>query len=160
MIIFISILVLSFVAFAIHLCISKRHVNARRIVELLLLYQLVFNIGILGFLSFIGLTFLPKVAAAYNAWPTCPYQQELGNVNLAFGVLGILSIWFREHFWTATVIGASIWLFGDGIHHLVDSTFSSNFSEGNTGILLYSDLGIPLVLITLLFFYHKFRAHH
>lgn len=155
MFIFLGIYLLSFIGFFVHYLV-KKPMKKERIIELMLLYQLVFNIGFLGILSFIGLTFLPDVAADYVGWSQCLFQQELANVNLGYGILGFLCIWLRGNFWTATIIGASIWLFGDGIHHFYDAFFNHNFAPGTLGILFYTDLLIPLVLVTLLFFYHTY----
>src|SRR5262249_26785243 len=141
------------IVFFLHLFLSTIPKTPLRVVELLLLYQLFFNIGILGLLSFFGLTFMPEHVANHLQWPACPFQQELGNANLAFATLGILSIWIRGHFWTATVIGTAIWLFADGVHHLLDAVIYHNFSEGNTGLLLYSDLLIPILSVILLCLY-------
>lgn len=157
MFIFNTILIFSILGFFIHLFVSKRPKTRFRIIELLLLYQLVFNIGLLGVLSFIGLTFFPEKAAAHIDWPMCPFQQELGNASLGFGVIGILGIWLRQHFWTATVIGSSIWLFADGVGHLVDAFAFNNFSEGNFGILSFSDILIPIVSVSLLIFYLRLK---
>lgn len=154
MFIFVGIYLLSFIGFFIHYLI-KKPMSRERVIELLLLYQLVFNIGFLGFLSFIGLTFLPEVAANHLGWSPCHFQQELANVNLGYGVLGIMCIWFRENFWTATIIGASIWLFGDGIHHFFDAFYNHNLAPGNLGILFYTDLIIPVVLVSLLILYRN-----
>ncbi len=151
--VFLIIILLSFVAFGIHLFISKKKKTFGRVVELLLLYQLIFYIGVLGVLSFIALTFYPEYVAKFIRWPVCPFQQELGNANLGFAVLGFLSIWFRGHFWTAIVIGASVWLFADGIGHAIDAYYFGNTSEGNTGALLYTDLLFPLFLVALLTLY-------
>ena len=78
------------------------------------------------------------------------FQQELANASLGFGIIGVLCIWIRGHFWTATVIGSSIWLFGDAIDHLRDIFLNNNLSEINTGIVFYSDLIIPIFAVFLL----------
>lgn len=144
------IIIFSFVGFFIHLMYSKEPKTKGRVVELLLLYQLVFNIGLLGIISFLGHTFLPLEAARYLKWLPSPFQQELANACLGFGVIGILCIWVRNHFWTATVIGTAIWLFGDAVDHLRDIFLNNNVSEINTGIVFYSDLLIPVFTVILL----------
>lgn len=153
--IFLGIYLLSFLGFIVHYLLIKP-IGKERVIELMLLYQLVFNIGLLGILSFFGLTFMPDVAADYVGWSPCRFQQELANVNLGYGVLGILSIWLRGHFWTAIVIGASIWLFGDGVHHFFDAILNHNLAPGNLGILFYTDLLIPITLVVLLLLYRTF----
>lgn len=156
MALFLSMYLFSVLGFLIHLFFFEKTARtSARIIELLLLYQLVFNVGMTSLLAFVGLTFMPDYIAAYMNWPACPFQQELGNVNLAFGVLGILCIWLRGYFWTATILGFSIWIFADGIHHIADIVWNHNYSEGSLGISLYTDLIIPIVLMILLPIYLK-----
>ncbi|WP_068469343.1 DUF6790 family protein [Candidatus Protochlamydia phocaeensis] len=153
---FLSLYGLGAIAFIIHLFKLPSHQWTKdRIIELLLLYELVFYVGVTSLVAFIGLTFMDDVAAQLLQWPMCPFQQELGNVNLAFGVLGIMCIWFRRSFWIATVVGFSIWIFGDAIHHFYDAYARHNYSEGNLGILVYTDLLVPILLCITLYFYVK-----
>jgi hypothetical protein len=148
---FLSIYFFSLVGFFIHLySLMPQERTTPKVIELLLLYQLVFNVGITSFFAFFGFTFMPEYIAQYLGWPACPFEQELANVNLAFGVLGILCIWIRDHFWTATILGFSIWIFSDGIHHIWHILFHNNYSPGNTGVPLVTDIVIPIILVILL----------
>lgn len=148
---FLSMYFFSVLGFFLHLFyIPKKERTYSTTVDLLLLYQLVFSVGITSLFAFIGFTFMPEHVAEYLDWPECPFEQELANVNLAFGLLGILCIWFRDHFWTATVLGFSVWIFADGIHHLWHIFAYGNYSDGNTGVPLVTDLLVPIVLVILL----------
>jgi hypothetical protein len=161
MFVFLLIYSFSLIGFFIHLFVSKKDRNKKELFELLILYQIVINLGVLSLISAIALLFAPKMVADSLGWPTCPFQHELGNVNLAFGVLAILCIWFRGNFWTATIIGASIWLIGDGIGHLAllysqDATLATATGpELNNWIMLVTDFLIPITLLLLLFAYRK-----
>lgn len=162
MIIFLLIYSLSIIGFFIHLFMSKKERNKIELFELLLLYQIVINIGILSLISAGALLFMPKMVADSLGWPTCPFQHELGNVNLAFGVLGILCIWFRDNFWMATIIGASIWLIGDGIGHLsllygAEGGLAASKAEINNWIMLITDFVIPITLLLLFFAFRKLK---
>lgn len=153
---FLSMYALSLIFFFAHFYYlpMKQRTKAKAI-ELLLLYQIVFSLGITSLLAFFGLTFMDQYIAKYLLWPTCPFQQELGNVNLAFGILGILSIQYRQLFWMATVLGFSIWILADAIHHIYMALAFHNYSPGNTGIPLYTDIIVPIVLLILLILYVK-----
>lgn len=160
MIFFLIVYSFSVIGFFIHLFMSKKDRNKKELFELLMLYQLVVNIGILSLISAFALLFMPKMVADSLGWPTCPFQHELGNVNLAFGALGILCIWFRGNFWVATIIGASIWLIGDGIGHLSllysqNSSSAANPALINNWIMLITDFLIPITLLLLLYAYKK-----
>lgn len=156
MITFVIIYLLGALGFILHVFrLPKDERTKARIVELFLLYQLVFAVGLTSFLSFFGLTFLDDIVANYTDWPKCPYEQELANVNLAYGVLGILAIWLRKLFWVAIVIGFTIWIFGDAIHHFHNAYFNHIHSLGNEGGLVYTDLFVPIILCVTLYFYIK-----
>jgi hypothetical protein len=150
MFLFLIIYALSLIAFALHLYFSPSFKRTQAyIIELLLLYQLVFSLGLTSLLAFIGLNFMPNTVNKFMGWTPCPYQQELANVNLAFGILGILSIWFRKSFWTATIIGFSIWIFGDALHHIY-LIETQKEPIGNKLFLIFTDFFAPIVLSALL----------
>lgn len=157
MILFLGILGVGLICFFIHLFVSEEPKTSLRVVELFLLYQLVFSVGLTSLLAFYGLTFMTDFVAAFSGWPTCPFAKLLGNVNLAFATLGILCIWIRGDFWLATILGSSIWLLGDAVTHLLDMVYNHNYAEGNVGATLYTDLAIPLVLLTTYAYYRLLR---
>lgn len=157
MIIYISILALGVIGFLIHLFVSKKPKTMLRIVELFLVYQLVFSVGLSSFLAFFGLTFMTDFVAEYSGWPSCPFEKQLGNVNLAFGVLGILCIWIRDNFWFATILGISIWLLGDAIGHIADMIYNHNYTPGNIGVPLYTDIIVPVILLILYGVYRSLK---
>lgn len=156
MLFFLSIYLIGVLGSLVHIyLVPKEERTTARVVELLLLYQLVFSVGITSFLAFIGFTFLDQYIAEYLNWPASPFEQEMANVNLAFAVLGILCIWYRNLFWMATVIGFSVWILADGIHHVHQLVYMHNYSDGNMGVPLYTDLIVPIVLLILLYFYQR-----
>jgi len=158
MAVFVSMYIFSILGFLIHLNRTpSRERTKGKIVELLLLYQIIFSIGITSLLAFFGLTFMADYIADYMGWPASPFQQELGNVNLAFGILGILAIWFRGHFWTATVLGFSIWIFSDGLQHIYQMLWDNNYAPGNIGIMPITDISVPLIVTFLLCLYLKYN---
>lgn len=151
---FLIILSFSLIGFLIHFYFSKKPATRFRIVELLLLYQLVFSVGAASLLGFFGLAFMGKHVAEILGWPECPFQMELANVNLGYGVLGIMCIWFRKYFWLATALGFSIWIFADGIHHVADRVLTHN--EALSDIPMVTDFLVPILLLTLTTLYFKY----
>ena len=119
-------------------------------INTLLLYILVFSVGLQGFFSFSGHYYKSDEIAEYIGWPKGNlFQKEIAYTNLAFGVLGILCIWFRGGFWLATIIGQSVFLFGAAHVHIIDRAKNKNLHAGNAGIILYMDVILPLILIGL-----------
>jgi hypothetical protein len=121
------------------------------VIETLLVYFLVINVGISALFAFIGHAFSSKKVAEYIGWPAGnPFQLEVAVTNLSFGILGILCFWFRDGFLLATVIGFSIFAFGAAFVHIRDIIKNNNRSPGNAGLPLYSDIIKPVVCIGLL----------
>jgi hypothetical protein len=139
------------VATGLHLWLGKRPVSARRITEVLLLYLLVIFVGVGGFLGFLGHTFQAREIALKIGWQPSPFQFEVAVANLAFGILGILCIWQRRGFWTATGIGYATFLLGCGYGHLREMILDGNFAPYNVGPVLWvNDLAVPLAILLLL----------
>jgi hypothetical protein len=135
----------------LHLWLGKRPVTSLRVVEVLLLYLLVIFAGLGGVTGFLGHTFIAREIALKIGWQTSPFQFEVAMANLAFGVLGLMCIWQRRGFRTATGIGYAIFLLGCGYGHYRDMTLHGNFSPYNVGAVLWvNDLGIPVVILILL----------
>lgn len=158
MFVFVIIYVISIIGFIIHFySLPQEERTKERGVEIFLLYQLIFSMGLTSLISFIGLTWMDVMVAKKLAWPTCPFQQNLANVNLAYGILGIIAIWYRGYFWLATIIGFAIWILTDAVHHIYDAYAHSNFSEGNVGFLLYTDIFVPIILCIACYYYFKLK---
>ena len=140
------------VATCLHLWLGKRPVSASRFAEVLLLYVLVFFAGLGGLMAFLGHTFKAQEIALKIGWQPSPFQFEVAVADLAFGVLGILCIWQRRGFWTATGIGYATFLLGCGYGHLKDMVMQGNFAPYNVGPVLWvNDLAVPLAILLLLF---------
>jgi hypothetical protein len=139
------------VATGLHLWLGKRPVSASRCVEVLLLYLLVFFVGVGGLMGFLGHTFKAQEIALKIGWQPSPFQFEVAVANLAFGVLGIMCIWQRRGFRTATGIGFATFLLGCAYGHFRDMTRHGNFAPYNVGpVLWFNDLAVPVVILLLL----------
>lgn len=133
---------------------SKRVLTTKKIVEITLLALLVVTVGFGSIWAAIGHSFFANQVALSIGWaPGSPFQQEVAFANLAFGVLGILCIWIRGNFWTATVIGVSIFLLGDALGHITNIFATGNLASGNAGAVLVLDILVPVLLISLLAVY-------
>jgi hypothetical protein len=112
-------------------------------------YALVLNVGLESLAAFYGHAFLSESVARSIGWQPSPFEFEVAIANLAFGILGILCLWKEGSFWTAVVIGVSVWLWGDAIGHLKEIVVARNYAPNNAGAALYSDLLLPVALIML-----------
>ena len=102
-------------------------------------------------MAFIGHTVFASSTAASIGWPAGnPFQTEVAVANLAVGVLGVLCYWLRDNFWVATVIANSIFQLGAAVVHINQIVVAHNYQPNNAGIVLYTDILVPLILIALL----------
>lgn len=149
-------IVLSVVGALIHLSVSKQPKTRQTVVDVLLLYSLVFNVGFVGiFFGFIPHVFFPDRAAEAIGWASgSPFQYEVGFHDGAWGILGFLSIWIRGRFWLATGIGWSFFLLGAAYGHLHDTIVNANYAPNNF-LMIFVDSIIPFVLLTLLYLKHR-----
>lgn len=153
--------VVAIVVATIHLFVSKKKKTTQRVAGLYLTYLILFNIGLQGLLAAAGHILMPNTIAEQIGWPTgSPFQFEIGIANLAVGIAGVLCVWFGAGFKLATVLINSIFLFGAAYGHFVQLE-KGDTSPYNTGVFLYfGDIIIPaIILILMLVYYIKFRAH-
>ena len=145
------------IAFALHLSLGGEARTRTRIVQLLLLYLLVINVGVGGLLAWYGHTFMADEIARNIGWqPGSPFQFEVALADLSWGVCGILCIWLREGFWTATGIGSSVFLLGCAFGHIRQIIQEGNMAIYNAGPVLWiGDLAVPIAILVLLFLRFK-----
>ena len=135
----------------LHLGLGKRPITGGRVVEMLLLYLLVIFIGLGGVMGFVGHAFMGREIAMQIGWQPSPFQFEVAMANLAFGVPGILCLWLRREFWTATGIGSAVLLLGCSYGHIRDMILHGNYAPYNVGPVLWlNDSSVPLVILILL----------
>ena len=140
------------IGFALHLSLSKQPRTKSRVVELLLLYLLAINIGVGGILAWYGHTFMADEIARKIGWPPgSPFQFEVAVADLSWGVCGVLCIWLRQYFWTATGMGSSVFFLGCAFGHIRQIIQEGNMAIYNAGPVLWiGDIGIPITILILL----------
>jgi hypothetical protein len=124
----------------------------RRVVELWLLW---FVVGggfwaIIGGLSHIGPT-SDQIATSIG-YRQSMFQWEVGWADIAVGVLGVVSIWKRDSWLTASVVAIAILYWGDAIGHVMEWVAHDNTAPANIGAIP-SDILQPLVAVVLLIVY-------
>jgi Family of unknown function (DUF6790) len=148
----------SLIGFALHMVLGKEPRSRARIVELLLLYLLAINIGAGCLLAWYGHTFMADDIARKIGWqPGSPFQFEVALADLSWGVCGVLCIWLRQGFWTATGIGSSVFLLGCAYGHIRQIIQEGNTAIYNAGPVLWiGDLAVPITIMILLFLRFRF----
>lgn len=130
-------LIFALICFSIHWLFRRKNG-----LQLLLLYLVFFCFGVNGIAEFVGhIFYADEVARLINCPMGSHFQFEVGIANLSFGILAILSVWLKDRFLLAALIGNSLWLWGQAIGHIV-------------GIYFWADVFIP-ILIWVIYFLNK-----
>ena len=151
-----AFVLLALIPASIHVAVSaKRRSSTVAIVETYLLYFFVIYVGLMGLFTAYAHVFMPGRASASIGWAPSPFEYEVGMADLTVGVLGVLCLWFRGNFWLATAIGNAVWLLGDAVGHIQQEISANNHAANNSGIFLYLEIAIPLVLLALTIYYRR-----
>ena len=147
---FLFLLGIAILAIVVHIIFMKQR-SSKKIIEVILLYLLVVNIGLGGVISFIGHVFRGPETAAMIGWPAgSPFQYEVGVADLAFGLLGVFCLFFRGNFWLAAIVANSVFLWGCMIGHVRSLSEAGNTAAYNIGPnILFAGLVMPFLLIGL-----------
>jgi hypothetical protein len=138
----------------IHLFLSKKPKTLNRVTEVLLLWYLGVGIGIGSIFSGLTQVLDPQMVAQSVGWPNTPFLREVGFANISYGILGILSIKYRN-FWAPTIIAYAVFMWGAALGHIYNLQQTGNLAAGNIGTVLYLDILMPILFIILLAAYHK-----
>jgi hypothetical protein len=140
----------------LHLAFSKPPRTRQRVVEILLLYALVLDVGVIGMpLGFIPHIFFADEAARSIGWaPGSPFQFEVGFHDGAWGLLGFLCLWIRGSFWIATGLGWAFFMFGAAYGHLREVLVEGNYAPYNF-FTTFSDGFVAVWLVVLVYLYWR-----
>ena len=127
--------------------------------EAFLFNFIIFNIGLWGIAEFIKDYFsFGKRETNLGRQPRSLLHTVAVFFNLFRGILGILCIWFRGDFWSATVIISSLFIFSYGCHefrHVKEIVTNENRPTYYSDFIVSFDLLFPPALITLLVVYKQ-----
>jgi hypothetical protein len=148
--------ILSLLLPLVHLGLSKRIKTRQRVIRLLLVYALVFDVGFVGLIfGFVPHVFFPDQAAERIGWASgSPFQFEVGFHDGGWGLLGFLSIWFGGLFWLATGLGWSFFMVGATYGHVMQTLHEGNYAPYNF-LPIFTDGFIAAWLLILLYLYHR-----
>src|SRR5262245_36636206 len=134
------VVVLSVALPLVHLGLSSVPRTRARVVRLLLLYALVFDVSVIGLpLGFVPHVFFPDQSARQIGWPPgSPFQFEGGFHDGGWGILGFLCVWIGGTFWLATGLGWSFFMLGATYGHIRDTIVQGNYAPYNF-LTIFSD---------------------
>ena len=135
-----------FVLFVIGLLSAFISFLRRRTVisEALLSNYVLFPVGLLYLVNFVYHVFFGEMSARFIGWADSPFQTELGFASLGFSVVGFLAWRGSYPMRVAAVVGPAIFMLGAAGGHIYQIATQHNLAAGNSGLLLWMDVVIPL----------------
>jgi hypothetical protein len=152
---FFTLLIIGLVAAWISLVRKPRPLKINTVVEAFLSYYMLFPIGISNLINFAFHVFFGDTAAKFIGWENSPFQAEVGFASLGVGIAGVLAYKASLPFRVATFIPPAAFSLGAAGGHIYQMETAHNFSPGNVGLVLPSDIIIPVVGLILLWLSHK-----
>jgi hypothetical protein len=145
-----TLFVIGLIASAIALARRLGPLSRDAVVEALLSWLLFFSFGVSYFYNFVVHVFFGDMAARFIGWENSPFQAEVGFASLGFSVVGFLTFRGSRDMRLAAIVGPACFLWGAAIGHIVQMVATHNFAPGNSGIILYSDILLPIIGFALL----------
>jgi hypothetical protein len=128
--------------------IWKRNIPGFSKSDCFLGYFLIISIGLQSLLISHLQIYQGEMVAAYIGWKDSPFLTELAYANLAFGIIGILSFWFREGWREATALGYGFFQLMLAIEHY--RLYDASSTQKIMGLLALTDFTFVACLFGLL----------
>lgn len=128
----------------------RRPVAGAVVVDKLLAWYVVFNVGVSFLVNFIFHVFFGQMTAAFIGWADSPFQFEVGMASLGIAVGGFLAAFANFDRRLIAVVVPGIFLLGAAAGHAWQMVTAHNFAPGNAGTIFYMDIIIPLFGLALL----------
>jgi len=143
------------ISITVHLILTCKKQRKESLIEIITIY----TIGLSGWFAIISgvfghMIYADQVASSIG-WPVnSGFQMELGFAAVGIGIIGFIGFWIKS-FWLPYIITRTVFLWGAGFTHILHIVNQQNYSPSNVGIVLYWDIVLPIILITLFLIYKK-----
>ena len=152
---FLTFLIIGLIAGLISLVSKPRPLRTSTVAEAFLSHYMLFPIGISNLINFVFHVFFGDTAAKFIGWEQSPFQAEVGFASLGIGVAGVIAFKASLPFRFATLIPPAVFSLGAAGGHIYQMIAASNFSPGNVGLVLPSDILIPVIGFIFLWLSYK-----
>jgi hypothetical protein len=150
-----TFLVLGFIAAGAAILLQPGRPTLASASEALLAYFIQFSISLSFFYNFVFHVFFGRLAAGYIGWADSPFQAEVGYASLGFAAVGIIAFKGGCRVRLAAILGPALFQWGAAVGHIEQIVSADNLAPGNAGVMLYSDILLPVVGLALLWFRRK-----
>jgi hypothetical protein len=152
---FLTFLIIGLIAGLISLLNKPRPLRINTVADALFSYYMLFTIGLSNLVNFVFHVFFGDMAAKFIGWENSPFQAEVGFASLGVGIAGVLAYKASLPFRVATFIPPAAFSLGAAGDHIYQMVAAHNFSPGNVGLVLPSDILIPVIGFIFLWLSYK-----
>ena len=153
-----TFLVLGLIAAVIAVARKPDGFTRANLAEALLAYFILFSVSVSFFYNFVFHVFFGDLAASFIGWANSPFQAEVGYASLGFAAIGLLAFKGNCMVRLAAILGPAMFQLGAAIGHIRDMLSTGNMAPGNAGMMLYSDILLPVIGFALLWWKHATDA--
>jgi hypothetical protein len=153
-----TFLVLGLLASLIALARAPKPLTAALIVDKLLAWFVFFSIGVSYLYNFVLHGFFGEMTARFIGWADSPFQFEVATASLGFAAVGLLAAFGSFDLRLAAILGPGLFTLGAAAGHIYQMSAAHNFAPGNAGVILYTDIGLPLLGFLLLWMQRRFAS--
>lgn len=127
--------------------IAVRRPDRHGIWHVLFTWFLIFSIGITYIYNGVFHIAFGDMAAASIGWENNGFQAEVGFASIGIGIVGLMAAPRRMPFSLklAAMIGPACFLWGAAGAHIYDIIETGNLAPNNAGVILYTDILIPVI---------------
>jgi hypothetical protein len=148
-------IVVTIISIGVHILRTRHGGREETILELIAIY----TIGLSGWFSItnglLGHIIYADEVAEGIGWPiNSGFQMELAFAVMGIGLIGGIGFWNRSY-WLPFIIAKTTLMWGAGFTHILHMIEEKNFSPSNTGIVVYWDFILPIILIVLYVMYKR-----
>jgi len=155
---FLTLLIIGLVAAWISLLRKPKPLKINTVAEAFVSYYMLLPIGISNLINFVFHVFFGDTAAKFIGWENSPFQAEVGFASLGIGLAGVIAFKASLPFRFATLIPPAAFSLGAAGGHVYQMIAAHNFAPGNVGLVLPSDILIPVIGFVLLWLSYKHPA--
>lgn len=152
--------ILGLIAAGLAIALAPGGVTAAKVEEELLAYFILFSVALSFLYNFVAHVFFGELAASFIGWADSPFQAEVGYASLGFAAVGFLAFKGDMSMRLAAILGPAFFQWGAAVGHIHQIISAGNYAPGNAGIMLYSDILLPLVGFILLWLRWKTSHSH
>jgi hypothetical protein len=140
-----TFLVIGLITAAISLSRKPRPWSEADIIDAIFSHFLLFSVGVSYFYNFVMHVFFGEMAARFIGWDDSPFQTEVGFASLGFSVVGFLAFYGGAEMRLAALVGPAFFLWGAAGGHIYQIVKAGNLEPGNAGVILYTDVLLPII---------------